>query len=517
MKSSIKALVLLMALLLPALFLGLDHRPVYKIQEVRIAEAAREMLVSGDWVVPRFNGELRLQKPPLPYWLTATSYKLFGVSESATRLPSVLFGLLSALLLWTWVKRESGVVVAANAVLAMVVSYIGLRYFRSGEADATLLFFITAATMLGYDLLQGTQRAWQKSVFGLVLGLGFLTKGPAALAIPVASLAVSSFVERRTGRARPSLKAFFSWSGFALLLIAAFGWYLLILLKFPEIAQQFFGKQVDETFISGTHAKPFWWYLANSFEFFAPWSVLLIPAGVMAYRQRGSEMMPLLRFAWIWLAVVFALLTLTVNKQVQYALLFLPPIAIIIGHYLAASKGSYSRVNRVLFGGFCVLVLAAVTYTLRKLPISIDLALWLAFPFLLLLAQRVMRDSLISSPVFFVAAATVAAFLCGEAYFSKEPKKVAAQALMTEAVKYPALFQNEPKPGRGEFSFYGSRVVRPIDTTQADDLLRQSGEIWVVGEDAPVLDNGVVEVAKQEGDLRLFRVTLKVAPRVKLQ
>ncbi len=63
----------------------------------------REMLESGDWAVPRYNGELRLQKPLLPYWLTATSYRLAGVSEAATRLPSVLFGLLSALLLWAWV------------------------------------------------------------------------------------------------------------------------------------------------------------------------------------------------------------------------------------------------------------------------------------------------------------------------------------------------------------------------------------------------------------------------------
>lgn len=92
MKPSIKILLVLLALLLPALLLGLADRPVYKIQEVRIAETAREMLASGDWVVPRYNGELRLQKPPLPYWITAGSYQLLGVSAFSTRLPAVLFG-----------------------------------------------------------------------------------------------------------------------------------------------------------------------------------------------------------------------------------------------------------------------------------------------------------------------------------------------------------------------------------------------------------------------------------------
>ena len=79
MMNSLKSLLVLAALILPALLINLGDRPIYKIQEVRIAETAREMLASGDWVVPRYNGELRLQKPPLPYWLTAASYRLAGV------------------------------------------------------------------------------------------------------------------------------------------------------------------------------------------------------------------------------------------------------------------------------------------------------------------------------------------------------------------------------------------------------------------------------------------------------
>lgn len=138
--SHFKALAVLLVLLLPALLVGLDNRPVFKVQEVRVAETAREMLESGDWVVPRYNGDLRLQKPPLPYWLTAISYRLAGVGEVTTRLPSVLFGLLAATLIWLWAQREIGLRAAANSALILVTSYIGLRYFRSGEADAPLLF-----------------------------------------------------------------------------------------------------------------------------------------------------------------------------------------------------------------------------------------------------------------------------------------------------------------------------------------------------------------------------------------
>lgn len=134
MKTSYSSLLVMVALLLSALLIGLGERPLYKIQEVRIAETAREMVASGDWLVPRYNGELRLQKPPLPYWLTAASYRLFGVNEIATRLPAVLFGLLSAFLFTFWGASRLGERASTNAALVLVISFIGLRYFRSGEA-----------------------------------------------------------------------------------------------------------------------------------------------------------------------------------------------------------------------------------------------------------------------------------------------------------------------------------------------------------------------------------------------
>ena len=60
----------MLSVLLAGLFLGNTDRAVDKIQEARIAETAREMVVDGDWLVPHYNGEVRLQKPPLTYWLT---------------------------------------------------------------------------------------------------------------------------------------------------------------------------------------------------------------------------------------------------------------------------------------------------------------------------------------------------------------------------------------------------------------------------------------------------------------
>ena len=508
MKPSVKVLLVLLALLLPALLVALGERPVSKIQEVRIAETAREMLESGDWVVPRYNGDLRLQKPPLPYWLTAASYQVAGVNEVTTRLPAALFGLLSAVLIWSWVRRESGIKIAANSTLVLVVSYLGLRYFRSGEADAVLLFFISAACMLGYEILAGRHDTKRRLLFGLMLGLGFLSKGPAALAIPLLSLLAAGVIEKRAARLQPTVKRFFSLPGVTILLIAAFGWYVWIIWQLPEIAQHFFGKQLDETFVSGSHSKPVWWYLAHCFEFFAPWGVLLIPAGWMAYRQR-STMPPLIRFSWVWLTIVFVLLTVTVNKQMQYALLFAPPLAIILGHYLAQAQGGFARTNRILFGIVCVAALAGVILALHKSSDIPHALIWLAIPLVPLVLQRLLRETSISTPVLLVAGISAMAYLYGEVNLSKEPRKVAAQSLMAEAVKHAPLYQMRTTLNDGALSFYAGSVVLPIDAKEISLLLKDKTEIWLVGEEPPDLPDVALHVESQVDNLKLFRIQIK--------
>src|ERR1700757_2658317 len=72
------------------------------------AEAAREMFVTGDYVTLHVNGVRYLEKAPLPYWLVATSYHLFGVNEFATRLPMALAVLLLGLLSAVWAQRAFG-------------------------------------------------------------------------------------------------------------------------------------------------------------------------------------------------------------------------------------------------------------------------------------------------------------------------------------------------------------------------------------------------------------------------
>jgi 4-amino-4-deoxy-L-arabinose transferase-like glycosyltransferase len=115
------------------LFLGvvpLFMRPLWEPDEARYAEIPREMLATGDWLAPRLNGVLYFEKPPLQYWLSAGSMKLFGFSAAAAKLP---LALASLILLWcVWrLARRLGVSRPAWAVFMTATSML---VFACGSA-----------------------------------------------------------------------------------------------------------------------------------------------------------------------------------------------------------------------------------------------------------------------------------------------------------------------------------------------------------------------------------------------
>lgn len=495
MPNSLKTCLVLLGLLLPALLLGLGDRPLYKIQEVRVAETAREMLVSGDWMVPRYNGELRLQKPPLPYWITAASYRVTGVNLRAVRLPAALFGLMGTWLLFAWCRRHLGLAVAANAALILATSFIGLRYFRSGEADAPLLFFVAMACLAGYEVLQGNPQRRMAWAFFVALGLGFITKGPAALAIPALTLLAATWSGRRLGVPKPLL----SLGGWAVFLLLGFFWYAWLLWQLPDAAQHFVGKQVDDTFVTGTHAKPFWWYLVHVFDFFAPWSLLLVPAGIWLYRARPLPSP--LRFALVWLVVVFLLLMGTVNKQMQYALLLAPPLAVLLGYYAASVK---------LPLGWRLVIMVALGVACAALPVfgffqypeaGASNLVWPAIALLPLLLRYILKVDSVGTVMLLVAGLTVAAFLFIEKH-DADPKKTQVRTLMeVAAARYP-LYQL--KPGDGAVSYYAGRVVPPVTAEDLAALAKHSGTLWVVTTKGQSLAVG--ERVSESGETALWQV-----------
>ena len=156
--------------------------PLTDRDEVRFAEASREMLQRGDFVVPWFNGAWRFDKPVLIYWCQIASYRVLGVNDFAARLPSVLFTTATALLLVRWGRKLAG---AKTAFLAGAMFVAGLHLAiigRMATADMAMVFFVTLAVWSGWELTRpenAARKTWWW-IFYVTLALGFLAKGPVA-------------------------------------------------------------------------------------------------------------------------------------------------------------------------------------------------------------------------------------------------------------------------------------------------------------------------------------------------
>ncbi len=138
----------------------LSLRPLFNPDEGRYAEIPREMLSGGDWVIPHLNGIAYLEKPPLQYWATALSLRVFGLNEFAARLYTALCALATLAAVWLAARRLWGTAAAwrAAAVLSSMLLFVALGQLLT--LDMSLTLYMTVA-LVGFLLAQsaGARRA----------------------------------------------------------------------------------------------------------------------------------------------------------------------------------------------------------------------------------------------------------------------------------------------------------------------------------------------------------------------
>jgi 4-amino-4-deoxy-L-arabinose transferase-like glycosyltransferase len=332
--------VVLAAVALPY-FIHLGTSSLWDANEAFYAETPREMLESGDYIAPRFNHQLRPQKPPLTYWLVLASYKLFGVSEFAVRLPGALAAL--GVIVFTW---GIGRVLFSpfSGTLAAVMIGTTPRFFilaRKLPIDILLLFWLTGAAYFLVRALRRPSPSWKSwAPFYLFLGCGFLTKGPVAWVLPGASLALWLVLTRRF---TSSLRRLRPLMGLVLLAATVLPWYALIYRSLGRdyIASFFLkdnlGRFATQSF--GPMRGPFY-YVPTFFADCFPWSILAVAAAFYLWserthlRQAGAFQYG---FPLVWCAFVFLFFTLSKNKQEHYIAPMYPLLAVLLGGTLRRS------------------------------------------------------------------------------------------------------------------------------------------------------------------------------------
>src|SRR5438270_589415 len=277
-------------LLALAWFATVPVRPLLDPDEGRYAEIPREMLASGDWVTPRFDGLLYFEKPPLQYWATAIAYQVFGVSEWSSRLWSVGLAFACLPLTFAWVARLYGGVAARLALTALAVSPFFLIVGHINLLDGAFSFFLTAA-VLAFTLAQTSpprspaERRWMLTAWAAA-ALAVLSKGIVVGVLAGAALVIYTLIERDSLTWRRLRLA----AGLPLFAGLAAPWFVVVSLRNPAFPGFFFVHEHFARFLTTVHQRvePWWYFLPLLLVGVLPWVVPLARACGRAALTSGA-------------------------------------------------------------------------------------------------------------------------------------------------------------------------------------------------------------------------------------
>jgi 4-amino-4-deoxy-L-arabinose transferase-like glycosyltransferase len=323
-------LIILLLLGLALFFFRLGDRPLWDTDEGMHAATSKDMVVTGDYITPRLNGETFYDKPVLFNWLAAASFRVFGFTEFAARLPAAILGLGSVLLTYFLGRRMFNATVGlfGGVILATSIEYIILS--RVVVHDIALVFCMTLALYSLYRAFESEpRRTIHLMIFYASLGFAVLAKGPLGLLLP--ALIVGLFL-LMMGRLTFLKEMRLGWGIVVFLLIAA-PWYVLIMLRNPDYAGYFFLKQNLMNFISAEarHPRPFYYYFHILAGGFFPWSFLLPLALIHGVRRRSEEHGVARLYLLLWLGVVFVFFSTASSKLSPYILPLFPAAALLVG------------------------------------------------------------------------------------------------------------------------------------------------------------------------------------------
>jgi 4-amino-4-deoxy-L-arabinose transferase-like glycosyltransferase len=377
-----------------ALSIHLGGFPLLDPDEGRNAEVGREMAATNDYVMPRLDGLPYLDKPIVYFAAEAAVMEVLGPTEVAARLPAFLFTLAGAAFLWWFAKRVWGSEEANIAAIVFLATPLAVAFSRTVIFDSALALFITMATAFFYLACEppspchsepggapegqstarnprpkpssqlrsrgflavldpsGVSAARNDKLYSslawLAIGLGVITKGPVAIALPLLVAIVYAIWRKR-------FRALWSWGGLALFILAIAPWVWAISQAIPdflhyvvvtETAQRLATKALKRT-------GPPWYFIPYLIGGALPWSIVLIGSPRAIDRRDRSTI-----YLLLWIAIPFLFFSISQSKRPQYILPLMAPIALLVARIWSKARNGSRAAGIVLLVFGLALVIA---------------------------------------------------------------------------------------------------------------------------------------------------------------
>jgi 4-amino-4-deoxy-L-arabinose transferase-like glycosyltransferase len=319
------------------------------------AEVAREMVARQDWTTLYANGIRYLEKAPLMYWSMAASFTLFGPQDWAARLPLAIATLALLLVVYATGRRLFASDTAGfYAALILLTSFGVFIYTRIIIPDVIVCMWLSLAMLLFWISLEQPQlsraTAWG---FAAACALNVLTKGLIGVVFPLAIVIIFLLLSRNLGH----LRRWHPFSSLLVFLLFALPWHLA-----AGIANPSQGNPGGTMPAAGNVHGFFWFYFVNEqvlryLNRRVPRDYDTVPL-LLFWGLLAAWLMPWIAFvfkaivpvrtdqAWrllgIWAAVVMVFFSFS-TRQEYYALPALPPLALMIGGWLAREEKCSAR------------------------------------------------------------------------------------------------------------------------------------------------------------------------------
>ncbi len=366
------------ALLLLAFAFDLGGYALLEPDEGRNAEVAREMAESNDYVLPTLNGLPYLDKPLLYFATAAAVMEVLGPTEVAARLPSLLFTLGTLALVFWFAGRVYGRLGAWTATIATAATPFTLAYARTVIFDSALTLWTTLSLMGFWVAVEGKGAAggerdggergtgngerddraletggtgsgkreaggvWWTALAWAAMGLGVLTKGPIALALPL-MIALPYAIWRRR------VRALFDWVAVLLFVALVLPWVFAVSQDIPDFLEYALITETARRLATPELGRtgPLWYFFAILPAAALPWSVVAI-AALVARRRAGSapgdrppgrSRDPRIVFLLLWILVPVLFFTLSQSKRPQYVLPLIPAVGLLVAALWHGARG----------------------------------------------------------------------------------------------------------------------------------------------------------------------------------
>lgn len=354
--------------------------PVFILDEAKNASCAYEMLASGDYVVPTFNGELRTDKPPLHYYFMMLGYSMFGKSEFSARLFSSIAGITTILGIYFFTKKYISAQAGFISGIILLSALMVAMEFHLAVPDPYLISLVFLGCLFLFDGFQN--RSNSLYIGYLLLGFGVLAKGPIAIVLPALGVLIFLIISRQLKW--PAIWAVRPFSGFVIILVVAVPWFYLVHLKTDGVwTEGFFLKHNVSRFtetMEGHGGFPMA-SVVIAFAVLLPFSVFVPQSVKYVFKEDNVY----LKFCMAsgFSVIVFFLFSQTILPN--YIIPAIPFLAVIVGAWLSSEDSTYAsaRVSLLILLIISIAIPVVACFVLAQDKVLNQMS-YLAYPLIIL-------------------------------------------------------------------------------------------------------------------------------------